>query len=298
MPGGDFGGAGGSKVRVPGHDTRQGGLHVPAEDFTEGGRLRGDGMVDAGQAGKAGPGPGQRCAGGFPLGLRGGKARFREGDVGAGHLALIEPGLRLVEADAEGGNAGFGDFDRPLGQPGIGIGFERVEDQSLARAEQLVAGSFALGLGRVDGGTEGAGLEHGPFRLKASRAWHLGDPVLREVCLHRADFCLKPGLEAAACAGSVDPGTAAFNASLGLFQRRVMPEGLLHGIAQRDRLSERNRCGERQQADGEPADKFHTHLNALPGFRPMALKISAAGQKPVNAAWNMFSPANAVSRNQ
>ena len=38
------------------------------------------------------------------------------------------------------------------------------------------------------------------------------------------------------------------------------------------------------------------HRKALPGCRPNFLKTMAAGQKPVNAAWNMFSPAKALNR--
>lgn len=41
-----------------------------------------------------------------------------------------------------------------------------------------------------------------------------------------------------------------------------------------------------------------TYENALPPRRPSFLKTIAAGQNPVNAAWIMFNPANAVSRNQ
>jgi hypothetical protein len=38
--------------------------------------------------------------------------------------------------------------------------------------------------------------------------------------------------------------------------------------------------------------------NALPLRRPSFLNTMAAGQNPVNEAWIMFSPANAVSRYQ
>ena len=38
--------------------------------------------------------------------------------------------------------------------------------------------------------------------------------------------------------------------------------------------------------------------NAQPPRKPSFLNTIAAGQKPVNDAWIMFSPANAVSRYQ
>jgi hypothetical protein len=41
-----------------------------------------------------------------------------------------------------------------------------------------------------------------------------------------------------------------------------------------------------------------TYENALPLRTPSFLKTIAAGQKPVNEAWIMFSPANAVSKYQ